>query len=303
MRRLRATLCLALAFFARTTTPLQATTFLLDSDVVGSLTYYVVEKEDTLYDIARKHDLGIVEVLAANPGIDPWIPSPNTMLNLPTMHILPPVERKGVVINLPELRLYYYPDDGTVMTFPLGIGSEGWQTPVMQTKVVNKRKDPAWIPPPSIRKENPGLPAYFPPGPDNPLGAYALDLAYGSYRIHGTNKPYGIGWRSSHGCIRLYPEDIEQLFHQIAVGTPVTIIDARAKIGWQDSALWLEISPAQQQADVIADYGEPGPLDIPGIHQDIEDAAQGADIDWYAVEKAITQANGIPVTIAHEQAF
>ncbi len=278
---------------------LLAATYSIDGDVVGEITEYAVEDDETLYDVARKFDLGIVEVLTANPGVDPWLPGEGRELRLPTMHILPATARKGIVINLAELRLYYYPDAHTVMTYPLGIGKEGWQTPVGHTTVAGKRKNPTWIPPASIRRESPDLPEVFPPGPDNPLGDYSLDLGWPAYRIHGTNRPYGVGWRTSHGCIRMYPEDIEELFPLVAIGSRVNIIDTNYKLGWKDNRLWLEVFHPQQMIDDVADYEIPPAMDIPDLHGIIESAAGDADIvNWYAVDDAIANPTGIPVMIA-----
>jgi L,D-transpeptidase ErfK/SrfK len=195
--------------------PVRAATFVSEGDLVGAVTYYQVEEKDNLYEIARRHDIGIVELLAANPGVDPWMPEEGTELTITTAHILPTTPHEGIVINLSELRLFYYAKNGQVMTFPIGIGQEGWQTPLGKSTIVKKRKNPVWIPPDSIREENPELPEIVPAGPDNPLGEHAIYLGWRKFLIHGTNRPYGIGKRSSHGCIRLYPEDIEILFNTV----------------------------------------------------------------------------------------
>jgi L,D-transpeptidase ErfK/SrfK len=280
--------------------PGQAATFKVEGGMVGEVTHYKVQPDDTLYDIARHFDLGIVEVLASNPGVDVWEPEDGTELILPTAHILPDVPHKGIVINLSELRLFYFPDAHTVMTFPIGIGMEGWQTPLGTTEITLKRKHPAWIPPASIRKENPKLPAIVPPGPDNPLGQYALNLGLPGERIHGTNRPQGIGRRSSHGCIRLYPEDIAILFATVKVGTPVTIIDAPFKLGWQNDLLYLEVTPTQEQSDKIAADETPQPPGLRGTHVAVRKAVGNpdAEVDWYAVDDAVRVQNGIPVAIA-----
>ena len=276
-----------------------ATTYKVESDLIGEVTHYTVQPDDNLYAIARRFDVGIVELLAANPGVDPWLPSEGADLEVPTIHVLPAAERRGIVINLPELRLFYFPDARTVMSFPIGIGREGWQTPVGRTKIVKKREHPVWIPPSSIRKENPDLPAEVPAGPDNPMGEYALNLEWERYAIHGTNHPQGVGRRASHGCIRLYPEDIASLFSRVKEGTPVTVIDASYKLGWKDNTLWLEVTPTQQQADEIADYHQPEAIDIPDIHQAVEDmAGKTTPIDWYNVDKAVMQRRGIPIVVA-----
>lgn len=267
-------------------------------DVIGEVAHYAVKTEDNLYSVARRFDVGIVELLAANPGVDPWQPKAGTHLLVPGQHVLPPAQREGIVINLPELRLFFYAPDGQVWTFPIGIGREGWRTPTGKTKVMRKRKDPVWTPPPSIREENPELPEAIEAGPDNPLGQYALDLGMYGILIHGTNRPYGIGKRSSHGCIRLYPEDIAILFDLVQEDTPVTIIDAPYKLGWSKGSLYLEVTPTQQEADLIADYRRPVPSHMVEIYETVGDfAGEYMLIDWYAVEQAAARRNGIPVII------
>lgn len=276
-----------------------AAVYPVGGDLIGEPTYYQPAVEDNLYEIARRFDVGIVEMLAANPGVDPWFPPPGKRLTITTVHILPPGERKGIVINLAELRLFYYADENTVMTFPIGIGREGWRTPAGTTFIVARRKDPAWIPPDSIRRENPELPEIVPAGPDNPLGQYALNLGWPGYVIHGTNRPYGVGKRSSHGCIRLYPEDIAVLFDAVREGTPVRIVDTAYKLGWRGDTLFLEVTPTQEQSDIIAEYSRSAPANIPGIYNAIEHMAQaGTVIDWYALEQAVIRHDGIPVIIA-----
>jgi L,D-transpeptidase ErfK/SrfK len=277
---------------------LHAATFTPDGDVIGKVSHYTIRKKDNLYAIARKFDIGIVALLAANPGTHPWMPKEGTELTLPTAYVLPEAH-KGIVLNLPELRLFYFAGDGTVMTFPIGIGRDGWQTPTGATKVLLKRKHPSWVPPASIRAENPDLPEIIPAGPDNPLGQYALNLGLPGIRIHGTNRPYGIGKRSSHGCIRLYPEDIEVLFNAVDVGTPVTVINTPYKLGWRGDTLWLEVTPTQEQDDVIAMYRNPKPVSVPGMYDAINKATgDAAEIDWPSINEAMVKHNGIPVAIA-----
>lgn len=276
--------------------PAHAAAYTPQGDLIGEVSHYTVRKEDNLYEIARRFDIGIVEILAANPGVDPWQPKPGTKLTLTTQHILPPV-RTGIVLNLSELRMFYFRPDGSVMTFPIGIGREGWQTPTGVTSITRKRKDPVWIPPPSIREENPNLPDIIPAGPENPLGAYALNLGWPGYVIHGTNRPYGIGKRSSHGCIRLYPEDIETLFSAVKTGTPVTVIDTPYKVGWKGDTLYLEVTQTQEQADIIAAYGDPACHAMPEIYDAVREAAGAAAVDWYAVEEVMVRQNGIPTAI------
>lgn len=214
-------------------------------DVVGQPFKYRSNYEDTFSDIARFYDLGFRQLKAANPEVDAWLPGEGTEITIPQQYILPPGPREGIIINLAELRLYYFPKDrNEVDTYPLGIGREGWSTPVGETRIVRKKKDPTWNVPASILKEHEEdgdpLPPVVPAGPDNPLGGYALYLGMNGYLLHGTNKPFGVGMRVSHGCIRLYPENIEQLFQQIPVGTPVRIINQPYKAGWLNGELYVE---------------------------------------------------------------
>jgi L,D-transpeptidase ErfK/SrfK len=232
-------------------------------DLVGAVGTVTVAEGETLLDIARAHDLGYNEITAANPGVDPWLPPPGSTVILPARFLLPSAPRQGIIVNLAEMRLYYYPEPGAgervVMTFPIGIGQEGWSTPLGVTAVVGKIKDPSWTVPDSIRAEHErngdALPGVIPPGPDNPLGAYAMRLGLTSYLIHGTNKPYGIGRRASHGCIRLYPEDIKTLFAQVRVSTPVWIIDQPYKLGRDRAGLLLEAhAPIVEPGHPPVDY-------------------------------------------------
>ena len=221
-------------------------------DLVGQLDEVSASAEDTLLDIARHFDLGYNEIVAANPDIDPWLPTAGARVVIPSYFILPSAPRDGIVINLAEMRLYYFSaeeQDGPtavdkVMTYPIGIGQEGWSTPEGVTTVTEKIADPAWTVPDSIiedyAREGHVLPKIMPPGPDNPLGNFALRLAMPRFLIHGTNKPFGVGRRISHGCIRMYPEDIEELFNHVKVGTRVWIVDQPYKIGVQKGYVMLE---------------------------------------------------------------
>lgn len=272
----------------------------LRQDLIGQTQVYAPGPQETFVDIARKFDLGYVEMLAANPGIDPWLPDPDTALVIPSAHLLPEAPRRGIVINLAELRLYYFASDGAeILTFPIGIGSEGTETPEGETYVALKRVNPTWIPPESIRREKPHLPSSVGPGPDNPLGAYALNLQWAGYAIHGTNRPAGVGRRVSHGCIRLYPEDIERLFALVAVGTPVRIVHQAVKAGWSGDALYVEVHPDQRDADELEAGGALSERLTPPIG-DIVRRAAGAtakQIDWLAVHRAAARASGVPVEI------
>jgi len=280
--------------------------FLIQGDLIGASESYVVQKEDTLYDLARTFKVGLVELMAANPGVDAWVPEPQSIIVIPAGHVLPvePSLRRGIVINLPELRLYYFSGDGRVFTYPLGIGREGWQTPLGTTSITAKRKDPVWVPPPSIRAENPGLPVQIPAGPDNPLGAYAMNLGWPHYTIHGTDKPDGIGMRSSHGCIRMYPEDIEELFALVKQGTPVRVVDRPYKLGTSNAELYLEASPTQEQTDVLLDEGAVPELDVNekmvALNQQLYawKKAHGREIDWDLAARTLHARKGVPVKIS-----
>lgn len=271
-------------------------------DVVGQVFYYVVQPRDTLFSVARAFDVGIVAMMSANPGVSVLAPPPGTSVVVPALNILPPVPRKGIVVNLSEMRLYYFPDAAHVMTFPIGVGREGWETVEGTTFVTKKRDHPVWIPPDSLRAEDPTLPAFVPSGPDNPLGDYALNLGFPGYLIHGTRLPRSIGRRSSHGCMRLYPEDIEKLFNAVAVGTPVNIIDRPYKIGRQGGRLMLQVSPSQAQSDDIIRQRPLAIADIPQVYGDIKDRAGSMPVDWDAVREAVRWRTGLPVTVAPKEA-
>ncbi|MCS6947211.1 MAG: L,D-transpeptidase family protein, partial [Steroidobacteraceae bacterium] len=215
-----------------------------NQDLVGRIYVTRARQEDTLSDIARRFNVGYEEIVRANPKVDPWLPGAGREIVIPTQFVLPNAPREGIVINVAAMRLFYFPhrkpgEPQTVYTFPIGIGKVGWRTPEGVTKVVRKKKDPVWIPGPGVRAEHKkngeNLPKVVGPGPDNPLGHRALYLGWNQYLIHGTNKPYGVGLRSSHGCIRLYPEDIEPLFDMVPNGTKVTVVNQPFVFGWHNN--------------------------------------------------------------------
>lgn len=273
-------------------------------DLLGEAQAYELSPGETLLDVARRNDLGFVELVAANPGVDPWVPGAGVELTLPTAHLLPDAPRDGIVINLAELRLYYFAPEGPVATFPLGTGKAGRETPLGETRVVAKRANPTWVPPPSIRAERPHLPAAVPPGPNNPLGAFALDLGWDQYVIHGTNKPFGIGRRVSHGCIRLYPEDIARLFEEVSIGARVTVVDQPVKIGWSGRDLYLEVHPTQSQTDEIEKGRRPTPEPVADLKALVGRAAgsEAHRVDWDAVRRAARERSGVPVQITRDLA-
>lgn len=229
--------------------------FVLDSardEVIGELQVVRAFYEDTLSDIARRFNLGYEEIVAANPGVDPWLPGAGTEVVIPSRWVLPDVPRQGIVVNLAAMRLFYFPapkkgEPQRVITHPVGIGRIEWKTPQGRTRVVAKAEAPAWIPTATIRKEHAAngdpLPRVVPPGPDNPMGSHVLRLGWPEYAIHGTNKPASIGLRGTHGCLRMYPEDIVSIYEQVPVGTPVTVIDEPFLAGFRDDVLYLQTYP------------------------------------------------------------
>jgi len=268
--------------------------------IIGEMTRHRARHEDTLVDLARQYNVGYTELRAANPRVDPWLPGTGTEILIPTVHLLPNGVRKGLVVNLADQRLYYFPPDGgPIISAPIGIGSDGWRTPTGRTWVVKKRARPTWYVPKSIRAEDPELPAIVPPGPDNPLGEFALYLGWQSYVIHGTNKPFGVGRRVSHGCVRLYPEDIAWLFSEVKIGTQVTVLDEPVKIAWVGDELMLEIHPSQTQADEIEAGGILTP-EAPAEfrYRILEKAGQfAARLDWKLIKAAVRERSGLPVSI------
>ncbi|MBK1647154.1 hypothetical protein CKO36_00685 [Rhabdochromatium marinum] len=263
-----------------------------DDDVIGTPFYVKADSRQTLLDIGRHHGLGFDEMEQANPDVDMWVPQDDVDVLIPARQVLPDAPRQGLVLNTAEKRLYYFLSPQAVETFSVGTGREGWETPVGQYSIVEKIKGPTWTPPASIRAEHAAkgeiLPAVVPAGPDNPLGAYAMRLSNRSYLIHGTNKPWGVGMPVSHGCTRMFPEDIEHLFQKVPVGTPVTIVDQPYKVGWLGDQLFLEAnaSAQQQAATQIEDL-------IPAA------IAQAADvaIDWEAVRRVKDENTGLPTVV------
>jgi L,D-transpeptidase ErfK/SrfK len=279
-----------------------------DDDVIGVTQVTRTTAEDTLSDIARRFNIGYEEIVRANPGVDPWLPGADREIILPTQFILPDAPREGLVINLPALRVYYFPkrkegEPQRVITHPIGIGKVGWSTPEGSTKVVSKRKNPIWTPPASVRKEHKEngdpLPARVPAGPDNPLGAFAMNLGWQSYLIHGTNKPYGVGMRSSHGCLRFYPEDIALLYDQIPVGTPVHVVNQPLLMGWHDGAIYVQALPALEDDARPAPSGAGVVLNA-GISDRLwqKSKSHAVAVDLATVDKLVQEKRGIAVPVS-----
>ncbi len=270
------------------------------SDLVGGLVTVQAGPEDTLIDIARKYGLGYDEIRAANPAVDSWMPREGTSVILPKLHLLPMAPREGIVINVSEMRLYYYPkpkkgEAPTVEIFPVSIGRGDWNTPLVTTRISSKVVDPVWTPPKSIKEEHAAegdpLPNVVKAGPDNPLGKYALRMTLPSYLIHGTNKEFGIGMQVTHGCMRLYPEHIERLYRTVPVGTPVRIVNQRYKAGWHQGVLYMEVHPPLE-----GPHGEKGRGKTPMVEA-LTSATKNAPayaINWDRVDELDLESTGIP---------
>jgi L,D-transpeptidase ErfK/SrfK len=293
-------------------------------DVIGAVSTVTAREEDTLIDIARRHGLGYQDIVRANPDVNIWVPGEGTEVVLPTQFVLPPGPRKGIVLNLAEYRLYYFAEaqEGEtpyVMTYPISIGRMDWETPLGETTVISKVRNPSWYVPQSVLAEHAAdgrpLPRIVPPGPDNPLGKYAMRLGLPGYLIHGTNRPAGVGMRVTHGCVRMFPEDIDYLFGKIDVQTPVRIINEPVKMGWVGDALVMEVHPV---LEVAVPPPEEGDVEEAG-EELLEEVVQTKDpltyvteqfiattaeragqLDWHLAEQLVERSDGIPVTVGEE---
>ncbi len=287
--------------------PGRGETFVLppvDVDLVGATRLVEARHEDTLLDIARRFDVGQDEMVLANAGVDRWLPGEGARALVPTRYILPQAKRSGIVLNVPEMRLYFFPPSragqpDVVQTYPVSIGRMDWATPLGLTEVVAKTRNPSWRPPESIRAEAAArgepLPDIIPPGPDNPLGGYALRLTRSGYLIHGTNRPYGVGMRVTHGCIRMYPENIEQLFPAVPVGMPVQIVNQPVKIGWLANTLFIEVHPPLEE--------ERGKVALLETAMDLVNAAwekRPLVLNGRALRQAVEEPRGIPVAVGRD---
>jgi L,D-transpeptidase ErfK/SrfK len=271
-----------------------AATFDLPSehfDVIGSVSTVLTTYEDTLLDIARRTSIGQEQMERANPNVDRWLPGEGTQVVVPSHYILPRAPREGLVLNLPEMRMYYYPpkkpgQPAQVQTYPIGIGRMDWATPLGVTRIMGKIKDPTWTPPESIRQEHAAkgdpLPRVVPAGPDNPLGRYAMRL--------------GVGMRVSHGCIRMLPDDIERLFPQLPVGTPVNIVNQPVKAGWHGGKLYIEVHPP------LEEYPNDRGSMVEEMMLALDDAmarrAAGAALDNAIIEQELSRQTGLPLVIS-----
>jgi L,D-transpeptidase ErfK/SrfK len=286
--------------------PIDSNTFTLMSDeqtVVGEPQIVFAGPDDTFSDLARTYGLGYDDLIDANPGVDPWLPGEGTPVLLPTQYVLPNAPKSGVILNIATKRLFYYPipvegERPQVLTYPIGIGRVGWETPLGETSVIAKAKNPSWWVPASVRREHAEmgdpLPSVVPPGPENPLGTRVLKLDMPGYLIHGTNQPYGVGMRVSHGCVRLYPENIEFLYTLVDIGESVTILNDPYQMGRNNGALYFEAHtaleddtvPAQDRLDTLLD-AELGLDELP-----LNDHLKAH------IRSLAETANGVPVNIA-----
>ncbi len=279
--------------------------------MVGQIHKVTPGEDNTLLDIARHYDLGYHEITWANPSVDPWVPDADTPIIIPTQFILPPPPWQGIVVNIPQRRLYYFysAPEGTpkVLTLPISIAREGWSTPLGQTTVIAKYKDPAWFVPKSIRAEQIregeiDFPTYFPPGPDNPMGMLAIRIGFDGIFIHGTNRPWGVGMRTSHGCLHLYPEDALTLFPLMKPGIPVRVINNPFMVGVDLGRLLVTHYP------VVAEYPSTSdpftravmalePYLVPGIAPGETGISEPFDIDWERLQKIVDENVVVPTPV------
>lgn len=286
-------------------------------DIFGQIRTTEASREETLLDIARRYDIGQIEILLANPAVDRWLPEDGAKVILPSRYIIPQAERKGIVVNLAEMRIYYFPESNKgekpkVITHPVGIGRMDWITPLGVSRIVEKKKDPTWIPPKSLQMdriangEQP-YPSIVPPGPTNPLGRHAMRLSIGSgsYLIHGTIKPFGVGMRVSAGCIRMYPEDIEALFDKVPVGTQVQVVNQPIKLGWLLDSLFIELHPPlEEDEQKYVNYQQTvitAVTDFLMRNSSKKSIPVDFEIDQEALNQAILEKSGIPVLISRSR--
>ena len=268
--------------------------------LIGAEGSHAIEDGETLFSIARDHSLGFRELVAANPDLDAWQPEVGRTLRLPNRHLLPEAPREGIVVDLAQRRLFYFPPEGDqVLTWPVSIGQQGHDTPLGQTRVVRKRVDPTWVPPPSVREKFEDLPASVPPGDSNPLGTRALDLGWPSYVIHGTNLAMGVGGSLSHGCVRMHNRDVEMLYELVETDILVTVVDQPVRLGWHENGLWMQVSPDWDKLDA---RGRATDTDLPDrtlpMLQLLELAGERTpELDWDAIGAALLSPHGSTVQL------
>lgn len=300
--------------------PLDPNRFVLTTagqSVIGAPQVVFPNANDTLSDFAREYGLGYDELLEANPDVNPWLPGENTPILLPTQYVLPDVPREGIILNIASKRLFYFPQMGEgqeqiVLTYPIGIGRVGWETPLGSSKVISKAKDPSWWVPLSVRKEHAELgdplPSVVPPGPENPLGHRVLKLDMPGYLIHGTNQPYGVGMRVSHGCVRLYPENIEFLYELVDIGEPVMIVNEPYLLAEQDGEWFFEshtpleddaVDPEARLTDLLTAAGEAMSPPLQAQARSVASVANGMPVrlNQYDADEVLARVRRVRNTI------
>ena len=290
--------------------PVQTERFVLapGQDIVGSVQVVKVRKDETLSDIGRRFNVGLAEMTRANPKVDPWLPKPGTPVVVPTQYILPDAPHQGIVVNLAAMRFFYFPPHKrgkpqVVITHPVGIGRQGWKTPQGVTRVLWHEKNPVWHVPPSIiaehRKDGDILPKVMGPGPDNPLGDYALHLAWPGYLIHGTNKPVSVGLRVSHGCVHLFPEDIAQIFKMVPNGTEVRVVNQPYVFGWNSGRLYMQsVGPLEDDKRPWKKRSRQLLAQTLTREQRKELKRHDEKIDWARVAQLVDAPAGVPVPVS-----
>jgi len=271
----------------------------LSDDLIGHLSFRALRAEDTLVDLATELGVGYLELVAANQSIDPWVPAAGARLVVPDVHLLPSGKREGIVVNTGDLRLYYFAEGEPPRSYPIGIARDGYATPQGTTRVVRKQTHPTWYPGRTARRDDPTLKSAIPPGPDNRLGEYALYLGWPAYLIHGTNEPRGVGRHTSRGCIRLYPDDIEELFRLVSLKTNVRVVYEPVKLGWVGGELYLEVHPDRERSIVLDETGKLEREPARDLRALVTKAAAGelARVDWDRVARASLASAGLPVRI------
>ncbi|MDI9243696.1 L,D-transpeptidase family protein [Marinobacter sp. CHS3-4] len=275
--------------------------FSIEGDLAGQLGVMTTRYEDTFAAIGNQNSLGYLELVKANPQVDPWLPGEGTVITVPRRYVLPDVERKGIVINLAEYRLYYFTETG-VQVYPVGVGTEENPSPLTDAQVTMALESPAWYPPASIRAEYEAdgdyLPRMIPPGPDNPLGSHALMLSEKGYLIHGTNKLFGVGMQVSHGCFRMYNEDISRFVHEVGKGTPVRVIKEPVKIGMRGNEVWLEVHRPEE--DYSVEDREALWQAVSRVVEAFRDQRPGVEVQRSAIDRAVDLADGLPRMIGEQ---
>ncbi|MEJ2471600.1 MAG: L,D-transpeptidase family protein [Desulfuromonadales bacterium] len=260
--------------------------------IIGANRTVIIDKNESLLEIARREGFGYTNIVNSNRALDPWIPQAGEDVLLPGEAILPAGSRPGIVINLAELRLYHIPGNPgkAVQLYPLGIGRAGRETPPGHYRITVKREKPEWRVPEGLRKQDPNLPKIVPPGPTNPLGNFWLGLSAPGYGIHGTNRPYGVGRRISYGCLRMYPEDIAELYARVSIGTPVTIVYQPIKAAWNETFLLLEV-----HADYLQRFADPFQQALTAVSS----IGWSGDIDYARIQQVVAEQRGLPEIVGY----